>query len=305
MKRQKTKKLESTKRDGGYREFACDICGSSEAIEVPHVRLYTHGQLIHICKNCGFIYVKMRRSYDKIAEVWSKEMFGRAYTARTPLMLARHTYIAEFIDQSIGLRGRRVCDIGAGEGQFLDIAKREYGAVVFGIEPSAPNCEKMKRLGIDNFQGTLEEYTAAKAFRNNEADIVTLMWTLENATSCNDILMGSRAIVNDGGYMVVATGSRILVPFNKPLHAYLSTNPVDTHPSRFSLNTLTSILAKSGYKVLHVNPYLNDGLTLCVIAKKTGIKKAVKIKKDNYKKVRDHFERWHTDTVFYKKETKR
>ena len=288
---------ERIKRFGSeYKEFPCDLCGSTEALELPYVRGYTKGQVIHICKKCGFVYVKMRRSYDEIARIWSKELFGKAYTATSPLMLARHTYVAEFLNQKIGLK-KKVCDIGAGEGQFLKLIKKNYGAEVFGIEPSRQNCRLMKRLGVRYFEGTLEDYIASPKSKGYKADIATLMWTLENATSCKDILNGAHKIVKDGGYLVVATGSRILVPFNKPLNLYLSHNPVDTHPSRFSIRTLTALLAATGFKVKLVNPYMNDGFLMCVIAQRTKIDK--RIKGDDYRKVRDYFNRWHRETRFY------
>ncbi len=284
-----------------YREFPCDVCKSTDAIELPYVREYTNGQLIYICKKCGFIYVKKRRPFEKVAETWSKELFGKVYTSKTPLMLARHTYIAEFIDQKISLKKKKVCDIGAGEGQFLSIIKKDYGAKVFGIEPSALNCRILKRLGITYFQGTLEKYIISPRHKNYKADIVTMMWTIENATSCRDLLIGARQILSEGGYVVVATGSRILVPFSKPLNFYLGSTPVDTHPVRFSENMLTSLLLTVGFKVIHVNPYLNDSLMLCVMARKTKIPKNPKIKRENFREVRDFFKRWHKETRFYRK----
>lgn len=289
------------KFSGDYKEFPCDICLSTDAVELPYARNYTKGQEIHICKRCGFIYVKMRRPYDKIAQVWSSELFGKAYTSRTPLMLARHTYIAEFINQHIPLKNKKIYDIGAGEGQFLGIVRNNYGAVGFGIEPSEFNCKIIRKAGINSFCGTLEEYLLSPRVKKADADIVTMMWTLENTASCRDLLMGARKILKKNSHIVIATGSRILVPFSKPLGLYLSQNPVDTHPSRFSVNTLTALLAVASFKTICVNPYLNDSLMLCVIAKKAAIPKKIRINGDDYRKVSDFFRRWHKESLLYGK----
>lgn len=299
-KLKRREKLFRKKCDCGYKEFPCDLCGSFEAIKVPYASEYTKGQDIHICKNCGFVYVKRRRSYDQIAQVWSKELFGKAYTAKSPLMLARHTYVAEFIEQNLSLKNKNVCDVGAGEGQFLNLIKKNYNASVFGIEPSETNCKMMKEEGIQHFQGTMEGYLESFYHKKYKADIVTLMWTLENATSCNDLLRGSRKILKAGGFLVVVTGSRLLVPFAKPLYLYLNSNPADAHPSRFSFNTLTSFLNKTGFKVSYVNQYLNDSLALCMIAKKCEVNKALSIKGDDFKQVSNFFKRWHRETKYYK-----
>lgn len=276
-----------------YKEFPCDLCGSRSTIELPYARKYTNGQVIHICKKCGLIYVKMRRPYNKIAEVWSKELFGKKYTAKSPLMVARHAYVAEFLNQHLKLKNKEVCDIGAGEGQFLKVIKQTYGASVYGIEPSLSNCNILKRLKFQYFNGTLEDFLNSRSYTKYQADIVTMMWTLENATSCRDMLMGARKILKEDGYLFIGTGSRILVNFSKPLRLYLSSNPVDTHPVRFSFNTLVSMLAATGFKTVCHNSYLNDNLLLGIIAKKCRIAKNIQIQGDDFRKVRDFFKKWH------------
>lgn len=283
----------------GYTEFPCDVCGGDAAVEVPYARAYTGGQQIHICKRCGFVYVKRRRSFAKVAEVWSKDLFAKKYTARSPLMLARHHYVAAFIDQTIGLRRKRICDIGAGEGQFLDIVRKEYSAEPFGIEPSQANCTLMRKARIPCFRGTLEE-CVSQPRDTRDFDIATMMWTLETGTSSRALVRGAHRLLRAGGHLVVATGSRILVPFAKPLHHYLSTNPVDTHPSRFSVRTLSSLLGQNGFRVREVNSFLNDNLTLCVVARKVRMGHPARILKDDYREVKEFFIRWHKDTRRYR-----
>ena len=46
--------------------YECDICGYLDAIEVPNCRHYTGGQPIHICSNCGFVYVKKEEVQMKL-----------------------------------------------------------------------------------------------------------------------------------------------------------------------------------------------------------------------------------------------
>lgn len=286
----------------GYEEFPCDICGNTEAVEVPHARKYTNGQPIHICKRCGFVYVKLRRSAEEIANTWSNKIFGEGYTARIPAVKARQVYVAEFVDISIGLKGKRVCDIGAGEGQFLEIVREEYGAKAFGIEASEANCVKLAKQGIAHFNGTIEAYCENNKNNLYKADIVTIMWTLENCRSCRDMLAGAYGILVDNGYVVVATGSRILVPFKKPLNLYFGRFPADTHAFRFSANTLRGILAVCGFEVAYVNNYL-DSDVLCIIARKVVPKKKNSFESDDYKKVYNFFERWHQETAFYAQDT--
>ncbi len=283
--------------EAGYTEFACDLCGGTNAVEVPHAREYTGGQPIHICTACGFVYVKQRRSAQAIADSWSHEIYGAGYTAAIPAVIARLTYVAEFINDKLGLRGKRVVDIGAGEGYFLDMIRQEkYGATVFGVEPSPVNARNLTAMGIDNFQGTIEAYSASGDDRR--ADIVTIMWTLESSHSLRDMLGAAYHVLKDGGHVVVATGSRLLVPFKKPLHDYLSTNPADTHSFRFSANTLRGALAVCGFTVAHVNRYLDSDILL-MIGQKAPAGTEIAWEGDDYLQVYNFFERWHVDTRMY------
>ena len=282
-----------------YQEFACDLCGSSDAVEVPHARQYTNNQPIHICTQCGFVYVKMRRTAQQIADDWSDKIFGSGYTAAIPAIKARLTFVAEFIDTNLELRNKKVCDIGAGEGFFLDMIRQDkYGASVFGVEPSSKNCDTLSRMGIDHYLGTIEEYHEKTVSENQKVDIVTIMWTLENCQSCSEMLAAAHAILKDDGHVVVVTGSRLLVPFKKPLHYYFSKNPADTHPFRFSANTLRGTLAMSGFDLTDVNRYIDHDI-LAMIARKVDITQTINWERDNYLEVYNFFERWHVETAMY------
>lgn len=286
--------------DSESHDHPCDVCGSDEAEIIPAVLKYTGGKAIHVCRNCGFVYVRRRRSAGAIAEDWSKNLFSGHYTAHQPFMKARHYYVAEVLALEVGLKGRRVCDIGAGEGQFLDIIRKpEYGASVFGIEPSRRNCELMTRMGIECFAGTIEDYMASPGADSRRFDLVTMMWTLENCEDPKRMIDAAYGILDDGGYVQLATQSRILVPFKKPLHYYLSAEvPLDTHCFRFSANTQRGILAQCGFEVVFTNRYIDDDMLL-MIAQKTDRTREIPWKKDDYRAVIHFFDRWDSETQEY------
>lgn len=275
----------------------CDLCGSADAVEVPHARKYTNNQPIHICKSCGFVYVRERRTADEIAATWAKDLFGAAYTARAPYAKARQVFVAEILDIEIGVNGKKLCDVGAGEGQFIEIVRSvPYNAKTFGVEPSIDNCEAMTKAGIECFDGTAEGAAALPTLRE-QFDIVTTMWTIENCSSCIDLVNAVYSLLKPGGNFCVATGSRILVPFKKPLHRYLSKNPADTHCFRLSANTLRGLLMKCGFEIVFTNSYVDNDV-LCVIGKKTG-KANMSWPRDDWQAVVSFFERWHVETSKY------
>jgi len=280
----------------------CDLCQADDAAEIDVAQHYTNNQPLHVCKNCGFVYVRMRRSAARIAEAWSNEIYQTDYTARIPAVKARQVYVAEFIDTSIGLRDKSVCDIGGGEGQFLELIEAdEYGAKTFAIEPSEQNCQLMTKSGIPNFCGTIEDYQASEQFEGTKFDIVTVMWTLENCQSCQTMLSAAHDVLKDDGHIALSTGSRILVPFKKPMQYYLGPSPLDTHSFRVSANTLRGLLAITGFEITHINRFIDTDY-LVVVAKKVKQGTAIEWQKDDYKSVLNFFDRWHEDTQHYYKD---
>jgi Methyltransferase domain len=285
-----------------HRDYPCDLCGSDEPIELAYVRLYTGDQPVHVCGRCGFVYVRSRRSSEEIARVWTEELYGGAYTAKKhPAMMPRYHYVADFLASNVPIAGGKVCDIGAGEGFWLKHLADAHAVVPFGIEPSPRNCAEMEQLGLRTFTGTIEQFGAAPEAKTYRADIATILWTLENCLSCMDMLRGAAAILPEGGHIVVATGSRILVPFKKPLFTYLSRAPADVHCFRFSANSLQTALGKAGFRTIATNRYLDNDI-LCVLGQKSSDAGAVAPKTDHPLEVLSFFERWHQDTLHYLKD---
>jgi 2-polyprenyl-3-methyl-5-hydroxy-6-metoxy-1,4-benzoquinol methylase len=290
---------QTMRQHAGVQDYPCDLCGADEPIEVPHCRLYTGGQVVHICGACGFVYVRTRRSSEEIARVWAQEIYGAVYTAvRNPAVMARQTFVAEFLASNTDIEGSTVCDVGAGEGLFLKYLQEHYRVSAFGIEPSTSNSARLHKLGIESFDGTIEQFLASPAARAYRADVVTVMWTLENCFSCIDMLKGAAALVEVGGKVLVATGSRILVPFKKPLFQYFSHTPADTHCFRFSANALQTALALAGLRTVATNRYIDNDI-LCVLAEKTEPAATLQPIKDHPLEVVSFFERWHAESVHY------
>lgn len=283
-------------QSGNLTDFPCDACGSQCAAEIPSAAQYTGGWPLHVCRDCGFVYVRARRSAQAIADSWSNELYETHYTARIPAVVARQSFVAEFAHQAVDLNGKKVCDIGAGEGLFLDrLRAAPYGAAVFGIEPSAANGKLMMQFGIEHFVGTIEAYRASPHAKLGGFDVATILWTLENCQSCRTMLDAAWDLLAPGGALVVATGSRILVPFKKPLHYYLGPGDQDTHCFRFSRNSLASVLANSSFKVERFNRDI-DSDVLCAVASKVERGTPIARAKDDPGAVLDFFARWHAET---------
>jgi len=282
-----------------------DFKGASKNIVVPNSKKLTDGYEVNIAKFSGLVSVSNRRSSKEIADEWSNKIFGKKfsdnqYTSRIPAVIARHVYVLETIIKNLKLKNKTLCDFGAGEGQFLEfLKKKKLGCKLFGIEPSEKNCKILSKKKINNFRGTVEDFSKKKNIL--KFDIVTLMWTLCNTSNSYEIIKKASELLNNNGYIVVAESSRILVPFKKPIQMYFGKGNPDIHPFHFSKNSLSNLLIVNKFKPIFVNRYI-DSDYLLIIAKKIDKIDRKKIRLDDYKKVKKFFEAWFKESKKYKKE---
>jgi len=261
----------------------CDLCGSQSAAKLPQAEKFGSGG-VYVCMGCGFVHVKERRSSEEIGAAWD-QIYGGGYTAMWPAVFARLNYVTEWYQQTYGWEGKSVLEIGAGEGRFLEMV-RDRGAHPVGLDPSAKNCATLRAKDIFAHHGTIEQCGQVGTF-----DVVAILWTLENCQDCIEMLRLARENLAEGGHVLVATGSRILVPFKKPLHTYFGKNPPDTHCFRWSAITLVKALALSGFH----NPTFNDYAQsdwMVVSAEKQHHNAGAIPAKDDWREVLAHFAEW-------------
>lgn len=225
----------------------CDLCGSTDAAKLPQADKYGSGG-VYVCMGCGFVHVKERRSSEEIAASWDA-IYGAGYTAMWPAVFARLNYVTEWYAQAYGWEGKSVLEIGAGEGRFLEMV-RDRGAHPVAIEPSAKNCQTLRSKDIFAHHGTAEQCGTVGTF-----DVVAILWTLENCQDCIRMLKIARDNLARDGVLLIATGSRVLTPFKKPLSAYFGKNPPDMHCFRWSPASLANAMKKTRFFVSSLNQY--------------------------------------------------
>ena len=229
----------------------CDLCGSGDSTPIDY------DPRVHVCNGCGFVFVPIRRSAAGIAASWEEVYSSGAYDPTWPGVRARLYYVAEWLDQKIGFEGKSVLDIGAGDGFFLEQCKTR-GAHVAGIDPSPANCHRIRSRDIFAFEGAAEDFGAFGTY-----DLVTLNWTLENCGDLKSMLEFARNCLAHDGHLSVATGSRIMSGFRKPISSYFNLDiEADLHCFHWSLRSLINVLAINCITLEEFNDIENDNLVV-------------------------------------------
>jgi ubiquinone/menaquinone biosynthesis C-methylase UbiE len=284
-------------------EILQDFEGNGDCVEIEVLREYAPTQPLHVAKKTGLVFVKDRRSSEEIAREWSEKIFAEkigvgSYTSRVPIMRSRHFFVADTADSVFELSGKRICDIGAGEGEFLKMCSTYFSAIPFGVEPSDANCAGMTESGIENFSGTAEQFAAD--YDGELFDAIFLTWALCNCGSAVDAITAAKEFLKPDGRIVVAESSRILVPFKKPLfNVYSDAVVADLHPWFFSANTLCTLLRAVGLSIEYINRHYDQNDLVVIFKKDEKDENDEPFVFDDYTRVIDFFERWHLETGYY------
>jgi len=163
------------------------------------------------CKACGLEYVEYRPSRDSISELYGNEKYSNevgtdGFNADGTIKFPPHkSRLNKHIMDKIGLYldpcRLRVLDIGCGLGHFLKTVK-ENGHEARGVELSGPPAERIReKLGIDVYNGFLEE----AQFAGGYFDVIYMGDVLEHIPEPFDTLLEAKRILRPGGIIVIKT----------------------------------------------------------------------------------------------------
>ncbi|MFN2108337.1 MAG: class I SAM-dependent methyltransferase [Anaerolineae bacterium] len=221
--------LESHAREG-WSAYACTNGGYGY-----------HGPIV-ACQRCGFVYADPRPHSTEVLDIYEavedplyvEEREGRVLTFEHHLRpLERVTGPAE---------GRRLLDVGAHTGVFVDIATR-HGWDAWGIEPSTWAVEQARAQGLQMHLGTLENAT----FPAGHFSVVTMWDVIEHVPDPFRTLQAAWRALEPGGLLVVHTMD-IDSLFSRLMGRHWPWY-MEMHLFYFSRRTLSAMLDKAGFRV--------------------------------------------------------
>ena len=226
---------------------ACRLCGSQDTVRLFSCRepngLTEQPFVLARCRICGLVFLD-----PKLSDAELERFYFPEYYRKPPLGLARliEGVVAWLSDRRAAkierrLRGRRVLDVGCGDGALL-AAMRRRGWEAWGVETSRAGAERARqRPGLNIRDESLTDCGLPEGY----FDVVTLWHSLEHIDDPVAYMCEVRRILSPAGLVFIA------VPNVESLECRLFRGnwfhlELPRHQYHFSPQTLTHLLERCG-----------------------------------------------------------
>jgi SAM-dependent methyltransferase len=204
------------------------------------------------CTSCGFITADMALSEAELNALYGEDYFHgeeyRNYVSEEASLKdnfrRRITSLKEFIPD---LRQRSVFEIGCAYGFFLDEVKNDVDAAS-GIDISAEATRYARDVKhVDALTGNYTDYVSESSI-----GLVAMWDTIEHLPRPDLFIEKAGRDLARGGYIAITTGDIASLNARVRGKNWRMIHP-PTHMHYFSVDTLTRLLERHGFEVVHVS----------------------------------------------------
>ena len=175
-------------RRGNWNAYACTSSGYGR-----------HGPIVR-CGCCGLVYANPRPKNDEVLTIYEAVSDPLYVEERAGRVLTFEHHLQPMEEFTGPAKGRRLLDVGAYTGVFVDIAT-QHGWDAWGIEPSRWAVEQARREGLPMMEGTLE----TSILQDDDFDVVTMWDVIEHVANPVETIRAAWRVLRPGGYLVVHT----------------------------------------------------------------------------------------------------
>jgi SAM-dependent methyltransferase len=200
------------------------------------------------CKNCLLIYLNQQPEQQEI-----KKYYPNEYTpyGLNPLLKIITKIIAKLDAKDFKKYlpdNARILEIGCSSGEYLSGLRDERNWEITGIDVSKHAISIAKKTY--NLNVICKDLFECK-FEDNYFDLVILRYVLEHLHNPDDVIKEIKRILKDNGliYLVIPNSDTIE---RKIFKQYWCEYDVPRHLFLFSINTITELLKKNKFKILHL-----------------------------------------------------
>ena len=233
----------------------CNLCGSNKYkpfLVRGDLNLFLEGQFQLVqCKQCGLVYLNPRPSPNEILSYYLNDY------DQFNVAVQHEKHILARWGRRYGLEKRgkvilkhkphgKLLDVGCATGDFLASMQQRTGWQVIGIEPNQQAAQYVREhYKIEVHTDSIEKLS----LDDDTFDVVTLWNVIEHLPNPSASLNTINRLLAHDGLLVISTPN-LDCPYASLFGKYWIGYELPRHLYVFSLQTLSSLLSKSGFKII-------------------------------------------------------
>lgn len=170
----------------------------------------------------------------------------------------------------------KILDIGAGNGEFAELAQKTLGVSTVCLDYADPHLERLRKLGFETHKIDFDKEDEVEEISNKFAqqfDIVTAFEIVEHIFGIDDFINFTHKVLKPGGIIVISTPN--IDHFFYHLYALITGSPVGEghHVRFFNKQRISQLLTVDGFDVVDNLSYGYGGAYYLWLYDKSQIRK--------------------------------
>ena len=219
-------------------KFSATTFASRKSPELMH-------HALALCQVCSSLFVETLPNSKELIQNYVEASFD----SQAESEFAAKTYV-KYLTKLRLLRGKKVLDIGCGDGTFLKLALLSGASSVLGVEPSRGALSSAGEM-----KGFIREESIESCKLGEEFDLVTCFQTLEHLSRPAETLSIMSSAIAEGGYIAVVCHDRLSI-VNRLLGRKSPIFDIE-HLQMFSRDGLDALIRRAGFDVIHSKSIMN------------------------------------------------
>lgn len=238
-------------------DVACNLCGSSESVELCKIGRFNRPARNVVCKRCGLVYLTPRKKPADLKKYYEENGYTDDYSPLTDDLCAGRLKKASlrlsFLERFVPVTDSgKFLEIGCASGELVSLLKKR-GTRAEGIEPSTAECEAASRLhGLKIRNGMFEDFSGDERIEKGFTAIM-FFHVFEHMADPDLMLRVMYDWLDPDGYLYVEVPD-ILARKYYPRQKFFR----DVHYFSFTRRTFTHLLAKNKFRILGFDETYNN-----------------------------------------------
>jgi Methyltransferase domain len=186
----------------------CNLCGSTDHVELAQVDRYGYPATMRICTRCGLGFLSPRLTaaeygafYDHVYRPLVSEYHGRRIDAET-VQVDQRGYAEElvgFLRQHLPAPPATVLDVGGSTGIVAGAVRDAFGSEPTVLDPAPDELAAAAAAGMETIAGFAEDFDPA----DRRWELVLLCQTIDHLLDVRGTLESLRGLTAEGGHAFV------------------------------------------------------------------------------------------------------